>query len=101
MATPLDFPVVTQEADLDALLMARVKEMVQDMDLEIATKALKQTYNEGILKDGILNPQHLGGTYLRHLLQQALPKFLDSERKSVHETHLSEPRIGILVKFCV
>ena len=70
--------------------------MVQDMDLEIATYALKQSYDEEILRDGIMNPQHLGDTYFRYLLQQALPKFLDPERKVVMKrTFLSKSMNGM------
>ena len=42
--------------------------MVQDIDLEIVTYALKQSYDGETLTDAILNPQYLGDTYFRHLL---------------------------------
>ena len=55
----------TQEAGLDALLVARVAGIVNEIDLDVAVRALKGTYDVGTLKEGILNPPHLGGTVLR------------------------------------
>ena len=60
METPQDPATKTQGAELDALLTARVAEMVREIDLEVAVKALKGTYDDGILQEGILNPPHLG-----------------------------------------
>ena len=51
----------TQEAGLDALLMARVAGIVREIDLDVAVRALKGTYDVGTLREGILNPPHLGG----------------------------------------
>ena len=69
----------TREASLDELLTTRIAGIVNEIDLEIAIKALKETYDVGTLKEGILNPPHWGGTVLRQLLQQALPAFLALE----------------------
>ena len=69
----------TQEAGLEALLMARVAGIVREIDLDVAVRALQGTYDAETLREGILNPPHMGGTVLRQLLQQALPAFLSLE----------------------
>ena len=71
----------TQEADFISLLAARVRDQVEEMDIDIVIHALMQTYDENTLKAAMLDPMQTRGIHLRQMLQMALPKFLDQERR--------------------
>ena len=66
----------TQEANLFSLLGARVREQVEEMDAYTAMQALLHTYDENTLALTLQDP-----IQLRYMLQNALPGFLEVDRK--------------------
>ena len=85
----------TQEADFISLLAARVREQVEEMDIDIAIHALMQTHDENTLKAAMLDPVQARGIHIRHMLQAALPKFLDQERRvTLRPTFISQALNG-------
>ena len=58
----------TQEADFISLLAARVREQVEEMDIDIAIHALMQTHDETTLKAAMLDPMQARGIHLRQML---------------------------------
>ena len=73
--------ISTQEADFISLLAARVRDQVEEMDIDIVIHALMQTYDENTLKAAMLNSMQTRGIHLRQMIQMALPQFLDQERR--------------------
>ena len=76
---PIDTP--TQEADFNTLLAARIRDQVEEMDIEIVQYALMRTYDEATLKEAMVNHMQTRGLYFRQLIQTALPQFLNQDRR--------------------
>ena len=66
----------TQEAGFFSLLGARVREQVEEMDAFTSIQALLFTYDESTLVQAMQDP-----IQFRYLLQNALPGFLEEDRK--------------------